>query len=91
MDASSALSASRQFDVISDPHRLRILDILDSGETYVLDLQEKLGMLQAGVSHHLVILKLRGMIEQRRRGKRNYYFITDDGRRLLKGARVFVE
>jgi DNA-binding transcriptional ArsR family regulator len=90
MDASSALNASRQFDAISDPHRLRILDVLASGEVHVGALQERLGLRQQATSHHLTILKLRGYVVLKRRGKRNYYWLTDDGRRLLLGARAMV-
>jgi DNA-binding transcriptional ArsR family regulator len=90
MDASFALNASAQFDAISDPHRLRILDALAEGEVHVGALQERLGLRQQATSHHLTILKLRGFVVQRRRGKRNYYLLTDEGRRLLLGARAMV-
>jgi ArsR family transcriptional regulator, zinc-responsive transcriptional repressor len=90
MDASSALNASRQFDAISDPHRLRILDVLASGEVHVGALQERLGLRQQATSHHIKILLLRGFIRGHRGGKRMFYGLTDEGRRLLLGARAMV-
>jgi DNA-binding transcriptional ArsR family regulator len=90
MDVSSALNASRQFDAISDPHRLRILDVLASGEFHVGALQERLGLRQQATSHHIKILLLRGFIPGHRVGKRMFYGLTDEGRRLLLGARAMV-
>jgi DNA-binding transcriptional ArsR family regulator len=90
MDGSFASKASYQLDAVSQPSRLLILGILAEGETYVGDLQKLLGLAQQSVSHHLVLLRLRGLVDCRRKGKRNYWSIADEGRRLLAVAREMV-
>jgi DNA-binding transcriptional ArsR family regulator len=90
MDGSTVARVSEFFEAVSVGNRLRILDLVAAGETWVGEMQEKLGMRQQAVSHHLTILKLRELVRMRRRGKRNYYVVTDEGRRLLGAARTMV-
>lgn len=73
----------RFFQVLSDPTRVRIIELLLDGERNVSELVATLGLQQGRVSAHLACLKWCGFIETRRDGKYIYYRITDDRVRAL--------
>lgn len=52
-----------------DPTRTRILKLLESGGLCVCQVQAVLGLAASTVSKHLTILKLAGLVEDRRDGK----------------------
>src|SRR6516225_2413741 len=56
--------------------RLKILDLLASGELTGTELQEALGLAQANVSQHLAILKAAGVVATRRDGNQVYCSLT---------------
>ena len=74
---SRSLAATADlFKLLCDPVRLRILvHLRDEGPTCVGDLCQVLGQNQSALSHHLALLRLGGLIECERKGKRNYYAI----------------
>lgn len=53
---------------LAHPVRLKIVDILKSGELCVKGLEEALGVSQSSVSQHLSRLRYAGLIEFERRG-----------------------
>jgi len=57
----------------SEPHRLRILNLLLTSELSVSELVEILTLSQSNVSHHLKILKNQGLIESYKSGAQKYY------------------
>jgi DNA-binding transcriptional ArsR family regulator len=61
------------FEVLVEPHRRRILDLLLEGEQTVGDLVSELGMSQPGVSKHLRVLRQAGLVEVRADGQRRLY------------------
>jgi len=61
------------FRVLGDPTRLRIWMTLQGGETNVTRLCKKLKMPQPTVSHHLGILRMNGLVTNRRSGKEIFY------------------
>jgi len=61
------LVASR-FKVLSEPHRLRLLQELEAGERSVSDLILATGYTQSNVSRHLHTLAEAGMLERRKDG-----------------------
>jgi DNA-binding transcriptional ArsR family regulator len=67
---------------VSDPTRLRIILVLAEGERHVGALCEVLDHSQPATSHHLALLRHAGMIAARRRGKNNFYALTEPGERL---------
>lgn len=69
---------------MGDPVRLSIILALGIAERNVTQLCGLVGKRQQAVSHHLTILKLRGLACLDRRGKANYYRLTDEGREALK-------
>ncbi len=68
---------ARRFKVLGEPMRLRILQLLKSGEQSVTQLVEVLGTTQANVSRHLSVLSAHSMVDRRRDGSFVYYFISD--------------
>ena len=64
---------ARLFKTLSDPTRLRLLNLLACGETCVCDLADSLRVVQPKVSRHLARLKRAGLVEARRQGKWMHY------------------
>lgn len=70
------LIASR-FRALSEPTRLRLLNLLMSGEKTVGALVEASESGQANVSKHLAVLKTAGMVGVRKQGLSSFCYITD--------------
>ena len=60
--------ASELLKALAHPVRLRIIELLSSGELCVKRLEELLGVSQPAVSQHLRRLRYGGLIESERRG-----------------------
>jgi len=65
------------FRGLSDPTRVRIIELLLGGEKCVGELAEVLGSSQSRVSTHLSCLKDCGYVTSIRRGRNVYYRVTD--------------
>jgi DNA-binding transcriptional ArsR family regulator len=67
------------FDVLGDPVRRRILELLAAGEhtagTIVEVIQNEFGISQAGVSQHLRVLRESGFASVRAEGARRLYSV----------------
>ncbi|MGB7725424.1 MAG: metalloregulator ArsR/SmtB family transcription factor [Dehalococcoidales bacterium] len=61
----------------ADPSRLIIIQELRDGEKSVSELQAVLDIPQPVVSHHLAILKNKGVVQPRRDGKSTYYHLPN--------------
>jgi ArsR family transcriptional regulator len=62
--------------LLADETRLRVLYYLTQrDELHVRALCELLGESQPAVSHHLALLREAGVIERRRQGKHNFYYL----------------
>ena len=61
------------FDVLAEPTRRRILDLLLERERPVGDLVERLNVSQPGVSKHLRVLRDAGLVEVRHDAQRRIY------------------
>ena len=61
------------FRAFSDRTRLRLLNLLRSGETCVCDLVDVLGVSQPKVSRHLAYLRRAGLVVARREGVWMHY------------------
>ncbi|MEP6777181.1 MAG: metalloregulator ArsR/SmtB family transcription factor [Chthoniobacterales bacterium] len=66
-------SAPRVFKTLSDPTRLRLLNLLAKGEVCVCDLASTLAIVQPKVSRHLAYLRRAGLVDARREGKWMHY------------------
>ncbi|OPY27680.1 MAG: DNA-binding transcriptional repressor ArsR [Methanocella sp. PtaU1.Bin125] len=62
---------------VSDPARIRIIYALKDGELCVCEIMARLEMPQTMVSHHCKILKIAGIVSDRKLGKWVYYFLAD--------------
>jgi len=61
------------FEVLADPTRRRIVDVLRAGECAVNDIVEKVDIHQSGVSRHLRILSEAGFVQVRPVGSQRFY------------------
>jgi DNA-binding transcriptional ArsR family regulator len=61
------------FEVLGEPRRREILDLLRGGERPVGDLVERLTLSQPAVSKHLRILREAGLVEVRQDAQRRWY------------------
>jgi len=66
------------FRALSEPTRLRILNLLRTGERNVGELAEATGYTAANVSRHLAFLTQQGLVRRDARGTSAYYSIADD-------------
>ncbi len=83
MDNKYADSA-RIFKSFCDENRLKILEILQSGEKCACVLLESLQISQSTLSHHMKILVDGGIVNSRKEGKWTHYSISQEG---CQGAR----
>ena len=65
------------FQALSEPTRLRILNLLRDGERNVGDIAQATGFTAANVSRHLSLLAERGMVARESRGTSVWYRIAD--------------
>ena len=83
--------AVQLFHALSDETRLGIIEMLDSGERCVCDLQDTLNAAQSRLSFHLKVLKDAGIVTDRRDGRWSYYELNreafDDAEAILKDLR----
>ena len=63
---------------LSDPTRLRIVEVLAGGERSVGDLVSEVEIAQSGVSRHLRILKNAGFVHTRPDGQRRLYSLLPE-------------
>jgi DNA-binding transcriptional ArsR family regulator len=61
------------FEVLVEPHRRRILDLLREGDQTVGDLVSALDLSQPGVSKHLRVLREAGLVEVQADAQRRRY------------------
>ncbi|HMI72346.1 MAG TPA: metalloregulator ArsR/SmtB family transcription factor [Solirubrobacteraceae bacterium] len=61
------------FEVLAEPTRRRILDLLRDGERSVGELVDRLTLSQPGVSKHLRVLRDAGLVEVRVEAQRRWY------------------
>lgn len=61
------------FDVVAEPTRRRILDLLREGDRPVGELVHVLGISQPGVSKHLRVLRDAGLVRVRQQAQQRWY------------------
>jgi DNA-binding transcriptional ArsR family regulator len=61
------------FQVLADPTRRRILDLLLERPRPVGELTEQLGLTQPGTSKHLRVLREAGLVQARQDAQRRWY------------------
>jgi len=61
------------FEVLAEPRRREILDLLRTGERPVGELVDQLSLSQPAVSKHLKVLRDAGLVEVRQDAQRRWY------------------
>ncbi len=72
------MAALAALQVLAEPRRLQILDVLRDGERPVGELVDRLGVSQPAVSKHLRVLKDAGLVESRADAQRRLYRIRPE-------------
>ncbi|MEM6346362.1 MAG: metalloregulator ArsR/SmtB family transcription factor [Bacteroidota bacterium] len=74
LDGTFLLTATEVLRAIAHPVRIAIIDLLSQHDKLaVKEIHEALDIGQAVVSHHLRIIKDRGVVEATRDGKNTFY------------------
>ncbi|MDA8040210.1 MAG: metalloregulator ArsR/SmtB family transcription factor [Actinomycetota bacterium] len=81
IDRGEAAQLAELLQALGDPTRLRILSILDTACVSVGAIATAAGLRQPAVSHHLRVLRDRGVVRAERRGTYVYYCATSDALR----------
>jgi DNA-binding transcriptional ArsR family regulator len=83
----AARDAAERAKALSDPTRLTLTEALREGEELcVCDLSWIVGRSQNLVSHHLGMLRSRGLVRSRKDGKMVMYSLTEQGFSLLSAV-----
>ncbi len=78
LDVVKLEAAAGKLRAIAHPMRIAIIDMLnDEPKMNVTKIYTKLGIEQASASHHLNILKTKGLLVSKRDGKKILYSIKD--------------
>jgi DNA-binding transcriptional ArsR family regulator len=72
------VTAATTLQVLAEPSRKAILDLLLDGERPVCDLVARLDQSQPGVSKHLRVLRDAGLVEARADGQRRLYRVRPE-------------
>lgn len=89
LERGDAEELSATFKALSDPGRLRLLNLIAAqpeGEACVCDLTEPLGLAQPTVSHHLKVLNEAGLLDREKRGAWVYYRVVPERIEGLRAA-----
>ena len=81
---------TRLLKALADPTRLRIVALLSRGELCVCHIQEALSLSQPNVSRHLRILRLAGVVADRRKGPWVHYRLVSGNGAVKRLVRSLV-
>lgn len=84
LDANQLDRAASMLKAIAHPMRIAILSHLEDGKKLtVTEIHNLLNIEQSTTSHHLGILKDKGVLASQREGKNTYYFLKHDSLRNI--------
>jgi DNA-binding transcriptional ArsR family regulator len=76
IDPEMLAKAANMLKAIAHPVRISIVSYLEDGKKHtVSEIHKKLGIEQATASHHLVIMKDKGVLLSKREGKNTWYYL----------------
>lgn len=79
LDFKQLERATNMLKAVAHPIRMSIVDLLEGGRKLsVTEIFTALDIEQSVASHHLSILKTRGVLESERDGKSTNYFLAHD-------------
>ena len=84
--ASEYIENAKVFKAFCDENRLRILELLRSGEKCACKLLEELHISQSTLSHHMKLLCDAGVVQGRKEGKWVHYSIDPQGSENHRGC-----
>ncbi|MGD9976353.1 MAG: ArsR/SmtB family transcription factor [Bacteroidales bacterium] len=71
--------AVNMLKAIAHPMRISIISLLENGKRLsVTEIHESLNIEQSTASHHLGILKDKGVLSYKRDGKNTYYYLRNE-------------
>jgi DNA-binding transcriptional ArsR family regulator len=71
--------AALALKALGAPRRLEILEVLQNGPRSVGQIAEQIALSQQGVSQHLAVLGLAGLVEAHHEGRRSVYVLRPAG------------
>ena len=71
------IQISRLFSLIGQPARIQILIVISLQEACVCHIEAVLGMRQASISQHLMVLRKSGLVTSRRDGRNIFYQLAN--------------
>jgi ArsR family transcriptional regulator len=72
------IDTAKMLKAMSEPKRLRIVDMLSCGELCACEILEAFHITQPTLSHDMKVLVEAGIVEDRREGKNIYYSLRAD-------------
>jgi len=77
LDIEKLELAASKLRAIAHPMRIAIIDLLNEHELSVTEIYNRLNIEQASASHHLNILKSKGVLNSKRNGKKIFYSLKN--------------
>jgi len=77
LDIEKLEMAASKLRAIAHPMRIAIIDLLNDNQLSVTEIYENLNIEQASASHHLNILKSKGVLSSKRSGKKIFYSLKN--------------
>ncbi|MDO9511275.1 MAG: metalloregulator ArsR/SmtB family transcription factor [Bacteroidales bacterium] len=78
LEISKLENAASKMRAIAHPMRIAIIEMLnDTAKMSVTEIYERLSIEQAAASHHLNILKTKGVLTSKREGKKIFYSLKN--------------
>ena len=77
------LDTAKMLKAISDPKRLRIVDMLSCGELCACKILEAFQITQPTLSHDMKVLSEAGIVTMRREGKNIFYALDQEALSVL--------
>ena len=71
------IDTAKKMKALSDPKRLRIVDMLSCGELCACQILEEFHITQPTLSHDMKVLVEAGLLQERRDGKNTYYSLIE--------------
>ena len=78
LDELTSFHLANLYSALSDPTRLRIIEILLDCEQSVGAIAEQLGTSESAVSHQLRGLRLQRIVRARKQGRQVFYCLDDE-------------
>jgi DNA-binding transcriptional ArsR family regulator len=87
LNPESLERVAKMLKAIAHPVRISIVGCLEDGKKRtVTEIHRQLGIEQSTASHHLVILKDRGVLSSKREGKNTLYFLKHENLKTVLGC-----